>query len=84
MAKKKSEHYVNNKELLELAGTLADKHNELKSIILKMLDEIDRLEKNNIFTEKRNTLELVITDMCDEMDAIELEYEKIIKKIKNN
>ena len=31
-------------ELLELAGKLAEKHAELKSIVMNMVDEMDKIE----------------------------------------
>lgn len=44
------------KELLEEAGNLADKHAELKSVVIKILDEMDAIELkyNKIKEEIKN------------------------------
>ena len=43
----------NKTELLEIAKKLADKHAELKSVVIGMLDEMDRveLEYNKVIEE---------------------------------
>ena len=38
------ENKKNKTELLEIAKDLADKHNELKSVVISMLDEMDKIE----------------------------------------
>jgi Asp-tRNA(Asn)/Glu-tRNA(Gln) amidotransferase A subunit family amidase len=51
------ENKLNKQELLELAKKLADKHAELKEVVINMLDEMDKieLEYNKIVEEiKKN------------------------------
>lgn len=34
----------NKNEMLEIAGKLAEKHAELKSVVMNILDEMDKIE----------------------------------------
>jgi len=44
---------MDKQELLKKAGELADKHAELKKVILVMLDDLDKIEKEYIETIKK-------------------------------
>jgi len=39
-----SENKKNKQELLEYVKQLAEKHTELKSVVMRMLDEMDKVE----------------------------------------
>lgn len=69
------------KELIEEANKLAEEHAFKKSVIEKMLNDLDQKKE---FTEAHAEGMSVIEEMMREMDELESKNDELRKKIKGN
>jgi hypothetical protein len=71
----------NKKELIEEINKLAQEHAFKKSVVEKMLNDLDQKKE---FTEAHADGMSVMEDMMREMDEIESKCEELRKEIKGN
>ncbi len=66
-------------DLIKEANELSEKHNFKKSVVEKMLDDLDR---KGVFSEEHVNGMSAIQELLTEMDQIESEYKELLRKIK--
>jgi len=71
----------NKKELIEEVNKLAQEHAFKKSVVEKMLNDLDQKKE---FTEAHSEGMSVIEDIMREMDEIWSKYEELKKEIRGN
>lgn len=69
----------NKQELIKEANVLAEEHLFKKSVIEKLLSDLDMKNK---FSEEHITGMANAQDLLSEMDEIAIKYEEILKQIK--
>jgi len=71
----------NTKKLIEEANKLSEEHAFKKSVVEKMLNDLDQKKE---FTEAHAEGMSVIEDLMKEMDEIYSKHEELRKEIKGN